>query len=562
MGFFDRFKRKPGTAAPSEQFAECSSEIASWRAERDLDSLLDRYDDAYVAGLEERELDELRTLCVRAIEGCLDEAQDEDLRDALESVESRDVPVDLEPHRARLRERGIAAFRAQVTDWLARDELAALAEAIEWLETSTGAWEVERVGEAAHAAMRSEALELLRARLPVPTARDYARTFERLAEQRGDEAFAPLYAKRWTFEDQCRERGLEISTEPYIPEPDSAAFDDTIAAASSDADHREACLVLGDHLQDRGHPRGGLIAKMIAAEAEPSYAGDVTEYLAAHAASLLGPLAAYHAFSDTAAYGLVWRRGFIHRASLSTTDEQIFEILEALFHHPSARHLAELAIGLNDGDDERIDEIAAYVARELPASVRALHFCNLPDAELDYVPWTRLGLQPLWDRLPSLRLRTLVVDAGDVTPGTIVAPVLEHLAFKLENPEPETFHAIATATCPRLSSLELWRANEPGLAAILARADLALEHLALVSTDETDVIARALEDAPLARGLRQLDLSFGTLTDGAAARLALARDYLPRVECLNVTRNRLTSAGIGRLRAAYPTVIALEQDSV
>ena len=95
---------------------------------------------------------------------------------------------------------------------------------------------------------------------------------------------------------------------------------------------------------------------------------------------------------------------------------------------------------------------------------------------------------------------------------------------------------------------------------LLARTDLPrLVYLGLQDTPCTDDICRVVTTSPLAAQLAQLDLSYGSMTDAGARTLARGVRSLPNLETVVVSENRLTSAGVAALQAAFRNVVAVDQ---
>ncbi|MCX5744976.1 MAG: hypothetical protein NT062_21010, partial [Proteobacteria bacterium] len=410
--------------------------------------------------------------------------------------------------------------------------------------------------------LRDACLAAIQLRIPTISADDAARVFAIVERANLPIAIADRRAELEAERRQARAHAREA----WGSEPRNAELE---ANLDSDDDF----LVLADWLQAQRHPRGELIALQIRAaspDADAAVRAAAAAHLTAHADALLGPLAAYRLVRDGVEHAaFTWRRGYIERAHLSVIDDDptLEELLECLLAHPSGRHLAELAIGL-DGDDygEPLDELIAMLARDTPASLRTLHLGAFDRYDRDISSYAIGALAPLWPRLA--RLTTLIVHGAEFTLGAIELPAVERVKLRTGGLSVDAARSIAAARWPRLAHLDVWYGDPnyggecvaADVAPLLARTDLpALVHLGLKNAAFTDELCELLARAPLAAQLVELDLSMGTMSDAGARALVAAAPALPRLAHVDVSRNYLSDDGIAQLAAAFPTLIAADQ---
>ena len=96
---------------------------------------------------------------------------------------------------------------------------------------------------------------------------------------------------------------------------------------------------------------------------------------------------------------------------------------------------------------------------------------------------------------------------------------------------------------------------------LLARTDLPrLEYLGIKNSTFANEIAQELAGAKVLKTLKTLDLSLGTMTDEGARHLVAAKSSLAHLDCLDLTRNYLTKAGIKSVKDICKKVITAEQE--
>ncbi len=328
-------------------------------------------------------------------------------------------------------------------------------------------------------------------------------------------------------------------------------------AIASDPEAPASYSVFADWLQSQGDPRGNVMATAIAAEArgdDKSFAKELKK----HVHDLLGPLAAYAAPDHGAREGdpevFAWRFGVIDRAYLHAERQKPLDrTLDQVLRHASGRFLVELTLVQN----ERIQEAIEALARCAPASLRALRLWAV----------SSVRLAALWPALPQLRRLSLSGHA--LALGELELPALERLELVDSQMPAASARMLVGAPLPVLEQLRLdfgsgyttGDASIDDIFELLARRDLTkLRQLALVRTRYVRELVLELAATPLARQLEQLDLSHNQMTDANAADLARRRANFPRLVSLDVTGNRLTTAGLEALAEVAATVRSVSQE--
>jgi uncharacterized protein (TIGR02996 family) len=321
-----------------------------------------------------------------------------------------------------------------------------------------------------------------------------------------------------------RERGLEAE---IVRDPDNPA----------------AYGVLGDWLEQHGDPRGTLIALSLA-----KLDAQAKKHLALHVEYLLGPLA------ELAADDMTWQLGYIRKVHLQADRHAPLDAWVArVLDNPSARFLGELSIG----GQTRATEAIAVVAERAPATLRALRLWQM---------WQQ-DLGALWAAMPALRRLSLAGQA--LALGTFELPELERLEIIDSELSNANARVIARAPWPKLAQLKLdfgtgyltGDASIDDVFALLTRRDLPkLSRLALLHTRYIRELVRELPQSPIAPQLELLDLSSNQMTDEHALELARHHARFPKLQQLDVSANRLSSAGIDALGVLAPKIRALRQD--
>ena len=194
--------------------------------------------------------------------------------------------------------------------------------------------------------------------------------------------------------------------------------------------------VLGDWLAERDHPRGELIALCLRAERDPATEPEVRAHLERHADALIGSVL------DAADIlgAITWRRGFIETLEASDADQLTW----VLGHRPRGR-CASSAF--------RRRWPKSSTGRWSPRSSRRR--CTRWCSALRATPATWV--------LTSIRARcTTCVCGSEPSCSTVAsamaldAPLLTTLQIETIGITPATVDALATATLPALTRLDLW----------------------------------------------------------------------------------------------------------
>ena len=325
--------------------------------------------------------------------------------------------------------------------------------------------------------------------------------------------------------------------------------------------------VLADWLQDRGDPRGELIALQLANKARPAI-----DLIDASAAYFLGPLAEHVKCYDGLYYkpapdAFTWRFGFIHAARMSYNQYwnsefkgDIAQVLELLLGHPSGRFLTELTMMYNDDPaDDDLQQLIDVLAKLAPQTLRRIIIGD----DVDQISWYHVGnLSELWHAVPKLDV--LEIEAGSFTLGKIELPSLRRAVFKTGSLSTASGKALATASWPRIEHLEIYYGDEmyggdcsmKQVQPLLDRTDLkSLTELGLMDSMFADELCIALPRAKIVPQLRKLDLSCGMMTDEGARTLATHADAFAHLEVLDVSDNYLSSDGIKAVKRIAKKVI-------
>lgn len=226
-------------------------------------------------------------------------------------------------------------------------------------------------------------------------------------------------------------------------------------------------LVLADHLQEHGDPRGEWIVRW--RDANDAQRNQLARQLE----TALGP--------RPPQYGsLSWCYGFV-RDLRAIVDDDDAGVLATILAHPSLRHVQrihlEVAGGLYDDD---LRWVVGVLAASVRPSLRELVLkCYVRGG--NEPPRGALDLSPLWSAMP--RLHTLRATARQITPGSLAAPTLEILELDGAVASDAIEPLFAGAT-PKLRELHL-HDIQPALATRIEQSALAdqLEKGTLMTAD-------------------------------------------------------------------------------
>jgi uncharacterized protein (TIGR02996 family) len=367
------------------------------------------------------------------------------------------------------------------------------------------------------------------------------------------------------------------------------ALEKAIAANPFD---RDAYAVFADWLQEQGDPRGELISLQLANKDK-----EAAKLIKAQSEYFLGPLAPHvkvydgngnnassglrtkeqeKAWLKTADQAFLWRNGYISRIRLSDDDYfndgedgakfegKLVDILKDAFEHPSGRYAIELAFQSNgDPNEDDLQDLIDLIGKKAPPTIRKITFGD----NVDQISWHHTGsLAKMWKGVPNLQV--LEIETGEFEVGAMDAPNLERAIFRTGGLSKACCKHIASAKMPKIKHLEvLFGTDEYGgdctikdVKPLLDRTDLKhLEYLGIKNSEFGNDIAKAVVNAKIVKQLKTLDLSLSTITDEGAQALADGKDALKHLECLDLTHNFLTKAGIKLVAGLCKKVVTEEQ---
>jgi uncharacterized protein (TIGR02996 family) len=341
-----------------------------------------------------------------------------------------------------------------------------------------------------------------------------------------------------------------------------------VAAIERDPYDPRSYAVYGDWLQQRGDPRGELIALQLAAADDPALAAAANKFLVRHR---------NHFMPGSTRESVRWRNGFIRRVTISPFAKRKADVLDEILGHPSGRFVAELAIGYDQPEIGGLQRVIDVLALEPRPALRDLRIgaayldpdgsTMQDDAQNPASTWRAVGrLGDLWAALP--RLANLSVAGHEFQLGAIDAPTLCCARLATFAMSDQNARSIADARWPGLERLEVRYGSVArrgpaildAIRRLLARTDMPkLVHLGITGADFADELSDLLVTMPVVRQLRELDLSRGQLTDVGATRLAAHPDAFTQLEVLDVTGNLMTAAGIELVRGLAKNVVTRDQ---
>jgi uncharacterized protein (TIGR02996 family) len=357
---------------------------------------------------------------------------------------------------------------------------------------------------------------------------------------------------------------------PSPPPDQQVAFEAAIAA---DPDNRDTYLVYGDWLEQRGDPRGALIAIGTELAKNPTHAKMLAahrDHLAAHP-EILGKLTGcMDMLTD-----VEWAYGFIRACRVATTQERfddglregqihalVGDVLDYLLDDPGpGRFLQALTVGMVDfGGNSYQHAIHALAAAPRP-TLRTLYIGDFTRDQCE-LNWATLdGLHALWPRVPNLRELTL--RGGSMKQlGPISLPRLERFTTITGGLDAESLEHIARAAWPELRMLSLQiglghqgaatnvRFVEPLLAGTTTPK---LTSLGILNCGFTDELVDRLVESPLVAQLTALDLSMGTLGERGVDVLCAHAERFGHL-VLHIDDNYVTADGCAALRQVFKEV--------
>ncbi len=244
-----------------------------------------------------------------------------------------------------------------------------------------------------------------------------------------------------------------------------------------------------------------------------------------------------------------WENGFVHDLTFNTGywgEEELLSkdagsILATVLDLPAYQFVQRIAIGeIWMGDDyegpDTTFALDAIVASPCASILREFVITG-GDHDLSGVT---LDASALWKACPTLERAELY--AGDLTMGTIDAPLLRRFAAQTGGLAKEDMKAIAQATWPLLEDLEIWFGDEEyggdcgidDLMPLLQNTDLKLKRLAINNMSFGDEVCAAIVNSPLLASLESLELTKGIIGDDGAASLLAAKDRLSHIKKISV----------------------------
>lgn len=349
---------------------------------------------------------------------------------------------------------------------------------------------------------------------------------------------------------------------------------DLEARILASVDDRDAYLVYGDWLSERGDPRGELITVQAKLEQDPDNA-ELRErehkLLDANKETWFGELAKLDPKID---FGVKWRWGFIDSVRLGPTDgydtsEIDFpDSIEKVMQLPGIQLCRELVIGALSYDDyptswqDCIDKLAET---GVPKALQRLEFTRGGYWDISS---TELGnLSALYPHLA--RLQELRIEMGSMDFGTIELPALRTLDIYTGGLGADNVKAINEARWPALETLSLCigeTGNEYGcnvqytdLEPLFTAENLPkVKHLALANSSLADQIAAGLVGSRILPRLETLDLSKGTFSDEGARAMLDNWQAFAHLKTIDLTHAYLSDEVIEELRAKQGPTIVLD----
>jgi uncharacterized protein (TIGR02996 family) len=363
------------------------------------------------------------------------------------------------------------------------------------------------------------------------------------------------------------------------------------AAILRDPDDVDAHLVYGDWLQGQGHPQGELIQLMHELERASESQADLLreQILSLFRRSLKvllgkelaqrvstdgvrweemyegGPLellvhAAWQGPKFNMQCWMHWRLGFIHKAVMASesrpsepphVEPGLPALIGKLLSHASARFLRRLEIALLRVDEpEYVNAIQALVKTGCPRTLETLSLVvtGIP-SDGHGLDMGAVSLEPLYSRLP--RLKTLILKGSQLVLGKLRLPELRDFTITHDRdehalPRPlmrPLVESIAHAELPQLESLTVslgWNPKPPKasltdlLPLLDGRGMPRLQKLGLQGLGFTDALCKELPGSTLLPQLRELDLTYGTMTAAGAETLLASASAFRHLERLQL----------------------------
>ncbi|MFT3692673.1 MAG: hypothetical protein QM831_06000 [Kofleriaceae bacterium] len=308
--------------------------------------------------------------------------------------------------------------------------------------------------------------------------------------------------------------------------------------------------VYADYLQQRGDPRGELMALQHAASTNSALQPTVTAFIRDHWAALLGPLAEFHP------QVVRWKLGLLDHVTIASANAKA--ALGMLLTKSIGQSVRSLCIPADPALVTLIREFPPHYVRELTIGPESF-------AVPRTIGTQRVGdLSRLVEALPDLR--SLVVEGSQIEfARRPESDSLERLVLRTAGLPYDALGGVVAMRTPKLKELEVWFGrrldnNPPAwnrIAALIARRDLPeLRTLGLRNAEFSLAIAQTIVEAPLLRQLKVLDLSLGVLSSSDAYYLVRSRDRLRHLARLDISHNYVSPARVAEIRTAVADVRA------
>ena len=350
---------------------------------------------------------------------------------------------------------------------------------------------------------------------------------------------------------------------------------DLEARIQANPDDREAYLVYGDWLSERGDPRGELISVQAKLEQMPDDAAlreRETKLIAANRDAWLGDLAKLDPKQDL---GVKWRWGFIDSVRIGpptseyeTSDIDFPDTIAKLMQVPHVHKLRELVIGAKSYDDYPTtwsDCVEALVEHGVPRALQRLEFNRGGYWDISS---TELGdISPLYPHLA--KLKQLSIEMGQMDFGKMDLPALQKLEIVTGGLSSENMKSINEARWPALETLSLCigeTGNDYGCTVEFSDLELVfsaehipnVKHLALSNSNLLDQIAAAIVTSRILPRLQTLELAKGTMGDEGARAIIDNWDKFEHLAKLDLSHGYFTEGVVAELAALTGPTIVLE----
>jgi uncharacterized protein (TIGR02996 family) len=347
---------------------------------------------------------------------------------------------------------------------------------------------------------------------------------------------------------------------------------DLEARIAANLEDRDAYLVYGDWLSERGDPRGELIA--LQAKPNPDDATKEREQalLAANRDAWLGELAKLDPKKEL---HVTWRWGFIDAVRLGpeldsydTAKIEFADTYAKVLQLPGIQFLRSLTFGAKDFDDYPTswsDCIEALQEHGVPPALQKLAFSRGGYWDISSTELGDLSLA-----YPQLaKLRELSIELGAMELGVMDLPALQKLEIVTGGLAGTNLKSIASARWPALETLSLCIGetdNDYGcdvqmsdIEPILVAENLPkVKHLGLANSSLADEIAKALVTSRILPRLETLDLSKGTLSDDGARTLIDNWSAFSHLKAIDLSHAYLSDAVAEQLRNLKGPTITLD----